>query len=258
MGHYQTIIIAHRGASHDAPENTLAAINLAWEQDVAAVEIDIHLSKDNKIVVIHDGNTHKTTGKNEDVVNQTLAELKQLDAGKYKGDRWRNERIPTLDEVLSTVPKGKRLFIEIKCRDTVLPILRETLQSASVRPEQITLIGFDLPLMTRAKKLMPGYEACFLYDFKKDVISGHWKPAAEDIVSAAQRAGVDGLDLFACDAVNEPLVKLVQNAGLTIYVWTVNDPTEAKRLHDLEIDGITSDRPLWLKNELTTLVKKNI
>ncbi len=257
MDHSQTIIIAHRGASHEAPENTLASINLAWQQNVAAVEIDIHLSKDNKIVVIHDGNTRKTTGKNEDVVNQTWAELRQLDVGKWKGEQWRNERIPTLDEVLSTVPKNKRLFIEIKCKDTVLPILKDTLQGASVRPEQITLIGFDLPLMTKAQNLMPEYDICFIYDFEKDFTTGHWNPRAEDIVSVAQRAGVDGLDLFACGAVNENLIKLARNEELKIYVWTVNDPIEAKRFYDLGIDGITSDRPQWLKNELPMLINKN-
>lgn len=257
MNHSQTIIIGHRGASYDAPENTLAAINLAWEQDVPAVEVDIHLSKDNKIVVIHDGNTRKTTGKNQEVAHQTLAELKRLDAGKWKGEQWKNEPIPSLEEVLSTIPNDKRLFIEIKCRDAVLPILKDTLQDASVRPDQITLIGFDLPLMTRAKKIIPQYENCFLFNFEKEILTGHWKPDADEIVLAAKHANVDGLDLFACGAVNENLVKLARDDGLKIYVWTVNDPIEAKRFYDLGIDGITSDRPQWLKNELTMLINKN-
>ncbi len=109
-------IIAHRGASFDAPENTLAAIRLAWQQQADAVEIDVHLSRDRHLVAIHDFNTRKTTGRNRPVARQTLAQLRTLDAGQWKHPRWRGEKIPTLEEVLATVPPGKRLFIEIKAR----------------------------------------------------------------------------------------------------------------------------------------------
>ena len=78
------LIIAHRGESFDAPENTLAAVNLAWERGADAVEIDVQLSKDNKIVVIHDENTKRTGGRNKLVKNQTLKELKELDVGIYR------------------------------------------------------------------------------------------------------------------------------------------------------------------------------
>src|SRR5438445_6957075 len=108
-------IIAHRGASYDAPENTLASVKLAWEQKADAVEIDVHLSKDGSIVVIHDANTSKVAGVRKRVSDQTLAELKGLDVGRWKGPKWASERIATLDEVLATVPERKRLFIEIKC-----------------------------------------------------------------------------------------------------------------------------------------------
>lgn len=158
--------------------------------------------------------------------------------------------------MLETIPKGKRLFIEIKCSDEALPILKNELLSASIRPDQITLIGFDLPLMTKAKKLLPEYEVCFIFDFEKDVLIQKWKPQAQEIISAACNAGVDGLDLLACDAVNEDLVKLARNAGLKIYVWTVNDPIEAKRFYDLKIDGITTNRPDWLKTKLMALLIK--
>src|SRR5438034_6344625 len=107
-------IIAHRGASHDAPENTLAAVHLAWQQNADAVEIDVHLSKDGKLVVIHDATTKRTCGVSHKVRELTLAELKSLDAGKWKGRQWVGETIPTLDEVLDIVPKGRGLVIEMK------------------------------------------------------------------------------------------------------------------------------------------------
>src|SRR5262245_27030179 len=108
-------IIAHRGASHEAPENTLAAIHLAWEQQADAVEIDVRLSQGNRLVVLHDGTTAKTAGVNKPVHRQTLAELLQLDVGRWKGPRWAGQRVPILAEALDSVPGGKRLFVEIKC-----------------------------------------------------------------------------------------------------------------------------------------------
>src|SRR4051794_19310515 len=76
-------IVGHRGASHDAPENTVAAIKLAWKQKADASEFDVYLSKDGKIVVIHDGTTKRTAGVAKKVIDQTLAELRELDAGKW-------------------------------------------------------------------------------------------------------------------------------------------------------------------------------
>src|SRR4051794_3938882 len=97
-------VIAHRGASHDAPENTLAAIKLAWQQEADAAEFDLHLSRDGKLVVIHDADTRRVAGVDKRVAEQTLAELRRLDVGAWKGPRFAGERIATLEEVLATVP----------------------------------------------------------------------------------------------------------------------------------------------------------
>src|SRR5439155_19827959 len=100
-------IIAHRGASWDAPENTVAAINLAWKQKADASEFDVFLSKDGKIIVIHDKDTKRVAGVDKQVIDQTFDELRQLDVGKWKGPNFAGEKIPTLAEMLATVPKGK-------------------------------------------------------------------------------------------------------------------------------------------------------
>src|SRR3954466_12398745 len=96
-------IIGHRGASYDAPENTLSAVNLAWQQGADAVEVDVHLSRDGRVIVIHDDNTRKTAGLKRKVCDQTWSELQKLDAGKWKGANWKGERIPDLEQVLVTV-----------------------------------------------------------------------------------------------------------------------------------------------------------
>src|SRR5262245_57022835 len=107
-------IIAHRVASHDAPKNTLAAINLACQQNADAVEIDVRLSKDGELVLIHAPITKRTCGVNHRVSDLTLAELKTLDAGQWKGRQWSGENIPSLDEVLACVPRNKSVLIELK------------------------------------------------------------------------------------------------------------------------------------------------
>src|SRR5262245_50254296 len=136
---WPTKIIAHRGASHDAPENTLAAINLAWQQRADAVEIDVRLSKDGRLVAIHDPTTKRTCCVNHKVSDLTLAELKALDAGQWKGNRWAGEKIPTLYEVLETVPKGKNLVIELKDSPELLTELKCTLKGTRSKNEQIIL-----------------------------------------------------------------------------------------------------------------------
>src|SRR5262245_12146520 len=105
-------IVAHRGSSHDAPENTLAAFRRAWELGVECVELDVHVTSDGQAVVIHDESTKRTAGRDRPVAAQTLAEIKQLDAGRWKGPAHAGERIPTLGEVLTTMPSGRTLFVE--------------------------------------------------------------------------------------------------------------------------------------------------
>src|SRR5690349_6499814 len=116
-------IVAHRGASFDAPENTVASAKLGWEQKADAVEIDIYLSKDGRIVVLHDADTKRTAGSVGKVVESTAEHLRTLDAGSWKGADWKGEKIPFLEEIIATVPEGGRLFIEIKCGPEILPEL---------------------------------------------------------------------------------------------------------------------------------------
>ena len=169
-------IIAHRGASHDAPENTLAAVNLAWQQNADAVEIDVHLSRDGQLVVIHDENTRKTAGWNKNVSEQTLPELRRLDVGRWKGRQWAGAKIPVLAEVLGALPAGKRLFIEVKSGDAFIPAFADEFARSRAKPEQIVLIGFSLPTMALAKRAFPKSEVCWVAEFKRTWLAGRWRP----------------------------------------------------------------------------------
>jgi len=242
-------IIAHRGASHDAPENTLGACHLAWRQHADAVEVDVHLSRDGRLAVIHDDNTRRTARVNRKVVRQTMAQLHKLDAGRWKGERWSREKVPALDEVLACVPEGRRLFVEIKCRANTAPELKRVFDGANLPPAQVILIGFSLPVMALLKRAFPNIEICWLAELRR-----HWRtrryPDAEKLIQKVTVAGLDGLDLKANRSITPEFVKKIHAAGLKLYVWTVDSPTDAKKLADAGVDGITTNRPGWLREQL--------
>jgi glycerophosphoryl diester phosphodiesterase len=239
-------IIAHRGASHDAPENTVAAINLAWKQKADATEFDVYLSKDRKIVVIHDPDTKRTTGVPGRVADMTLDELRKLDAGKWKGDRFAGEKIPTLDEMLATIPAGKRVFIEIKCGPEIVPELQKVLKASKKKADQTIIISFNADVIAAVKKVRPDLTAYWIVnlDGKKKGLD------AESVIAKAKEIKSDGLDLSA-KRLDATYANKVKKAGLKLVVWTVNDLDVAKRMVEIGVDGITTDRPEWLRDELT-------
>ncbi len=243
-------IIAHRGASYDAPENTLAAVNLAWEQGADAVEVDVHLSADGRIVVVHDPDTRKIAGVRKKIGSQTFTELRTLDVGLWKHRKWAGERIPALEEVLESIPAGKRLFVEIKCGPECVPEFSRLFHTSGKAAEQVVAIGFDLETMHTIKSHLPQIEVCWIAEFKRNWKTGRWFPKPETLIEKAKTAGLDGLDLGARGPINANLGKLVKEAGLTLYIWTVDSPAKARRLINAGVDGITTNRPGWLREQL--------
>ena len=241
-------IIAHRGASHDAPENTLAAIQLAWRQGADAVEVDVQLSKDGKLVVIHDDNTKRSGGFARKVGAQTLDELRRLDVGRWKGKRWAGERIPTLAAVLATVPAGKRLFVEFKCGPEAIPEFKRTAENVGKGP--LVAIGFAGETMRQLKDEMPGLEVCWISKLRRHWRTGQPSPPAEQLIATVHKLGVDGLDLDARSPLDHSLVSKLKAADLRIYVWTVDSPLKARQLVVAGVDGITTNRPQWLRQKL--------
>jgi len=242
-------IVAHRGASYDAPENTRSAFMLAWDQKADASELDVWLSKDGQVVVLHDETTKRTAGRNKKVSEQTLTELRILDAGSWKGKKWRGEKIPTLAEALDTLPGGKRFFIEIKCGIEVLPGLARVIEASSKPPQQLPIITFSYEVAKQAKALLPAHEVSFLYDWKKDKDTG--KPVTpEQLIAMAKAAKLDGLSVKHTGPITAEYVMKVKAAGFKFYVWTVEDAAIARRMLDAGVDAITTNRPEWLRNQL--------
>ncbi len=248
-------IIGHRGASFDAPENTLAAVNLAWEQGADAVEVDVHLSRDRRVVVIHDDDTRKTAGVKKKIHEQTWAELQKLDVGRWKGPQWAGEHIPDLEQIMAAVPKGKRLFVEVKCGDEFVETASPLLKSSNApRP---VVIGFSLETMKQVKKAFPQLEVCWIVEFKRNLATRRWSPSPEQAIAKAADAGLDGLDVGANGPITRHFVEKAKAAGLQVYVWTVDSPSKAKALMAAGVDGIATNRPGWIRQKLKTLTQRN-
>ena len=241
-------IIAHRGASFDAPENTVAALRLGYAQGADAGELDIRLSQDGRIVVIHDADTARVSGHKQPVAAQTLAELCTRDAGQW--GQWQGsgfaEKIPELAEILALVPAGKRLFIETKVGVEILPELGRVIRASGLAPAQLPLITFDLTTARAAKQQLPAHEVCWIVDHPKTEAG----PAIEELIQKTKDAGLDGLDLNHRFPIDAEFVGKVHAAGLKLYTWTVDDSVVARNLAAVGVNGITTNRPGWGRQQL--------
>lgn len=247
-------LVAHRGESHDAPENTLAAITLAWSRGAEAVEFDVRLSSDGQLVAIHDADTERVTGGRAKLVvaQQTAESLRQLDVGSWKSSTFAGEQMPTLAEVLATLPAdpSKRLFIEVKVGPEATEPLAAALGAEGRPPEQAAVISFNLETCRSVKERLPKLKVYFLSGFKKDERTGEARPTLQELIDAATGATLNGLDLSHHGPIDSAYVKRVHDAGLEMHVWTVDDPAEARRLVDAGVDGITTNRAQWMRRQL--------
>jgi glycerophosphoryl diester phosphodiesterase len=244
------LIIAHRGESFDAPENTLASINLAWERNAEAVEIDVHLSKDNHVIVIHDPSAKRVGGINKEIKNLTLSELKSIDVGTWKNEKFRGEKIPTLPEVLATIPNGKKLIIEIKSDNRILPFLKKDIENSNLESDQIEFISFNYSSVVNVKKLLPSHKVLLLADLDYTWYSRLISPSVDKLIHKVKSADLDGLDVWAGKLLTSEFVHKVKSANLLLYVWTVDDPNLAQKLISFGVDGITTNKACWLRNKL--------
>ncbi|CAD72848.1 MAG TPA: glycerophosphodiester phosphodiesterase [Rhodopirellula baltica] len=249
------MIVAHRGASYTAPENTVSAFNLAWEENADAIEGDFYLSADGEIVCLHDKTTARTAPGSPSlkVAEATLQQLRKLDVGAWKHERYAGERIPTLKEVIATVPDGKGIFIEIKCGPEILPILKQQLEECSLKPEQITIICFNDEVVRQAREMMP-YEANWLTSYKKQ-LTGGWKPSLVSVTDQLKSTNASGFGTqvkpeLVGSVLNEAFCDAVRDIGCGMHGWTIDDAKVAKRLVELDFVSITTNRPAYIRDAL--------
>ncbi|MCG8307447.1 MAG: hypothetical protein MI975_08650 [Cytophagales bacterium] len=228
-----TMVVAHRGASGYAPENTLAAAKLGWQQGAHAVEVDVHLSSDNKIVVIHDKNTKRTSGKDLPVRQTRYDQLKVLDVGLWKDEKYIGEQIPLLEDIVNAIPDGKKLVVEIKSEKKIVKVIEQKFRNHP-KVNQLIFIAFDYETILEAKKSFPENKAFWL--------SSKFQSGVESILEKVKRDGLDGVDLNY-RIIDMELMKIAREVGVEVHTWTVNDIGRAWELRRLGVESITTDYP---------------
>jgi len=235
--------IAHRGASKDAPENTLAAFRLGLEQGCDAFELDVQLTKDGQVMVCHDFTLKRTTGAEGRFIDMEAAAIRELDAGSWFGEQYRGEKVPFLTEVLELVPRGIMINVEIKMipeyigriENAVISVLRET-----DRISDVVISTFDHPTAVAVKTLEPKLRVGLLYGERL---------YRSDLYARSMPVPIFSLHPHYYQ-VNEETVAQAKANGLATYPWTVDDEAHMRRLIGLGVEGIITNVPGKLRQVL--------
>jgi glycerophosphoryl diester phosphodiesterase len=233
------IVIAHRGASASEPENTLRAFALAIKQGAQMIELDLHLTADNQVVVIHDPVLDHTTNRTGRIDQQTLAEIKKADAGK-------GERVPTLAETFDLTLGKVRLYLEIKDPRAAPETLR--LIRAWGCQSEVTLASFDFPLIRKLGPEVSGIERCLIIGVTS--LKGLVKRRESFPWMSLRQINIETVSL-QFELCFKQLVNKLRNQEKKIYVWTVDDEHAFARLKDYKVDGIVTNVPDRLVAYLT-------
>lgn len=242
----EPLIVAHRGASEEAPENTIPAFELAWQQGADAIEGDFQLTVDGEIVCIHDKDTKKVSKTNKVVKQSKLEELRELDVGAWFGPVWKGTKIPTIAEVLATIPNGKKIYIEVKCGPEILPKLYQELEASGLESGQVVIISFDTEVIRSVKQDAPHYKALWLTSLKEEGSSAALEPSSLSALNTLKQLGADGLSSKAHVSLGEAYINTIRDQGLEYHVWTINDLETAKRFSEMGVRSITTNRPALL------------
>jgi glycerophosphoryl diester phosphodiesterase len=251
-GHH-LIKVAHRGGAGLAPENTLAAFRAGLAYDADALELDVHLSRDGELVVIHDPVLARTTNAAGEVGALTFAELRRLDASaRYFGTPVERQLIPTLQEVVDLAKGRTSLQIEIKVRADgsrypgIEAKVVETLRQSGMVDEAVVL-SFDFPTIAAVKEIEPRLRTCALISRAYLEKIGKRGPAAVAAEMAALGATFVGVEK---SWLSEPLYKELRARDLGVGAWTVDDPEAMRKFALMGVDFITSNRPDLLREAL--------
>lgn len=246
LSYAQTFIIAHRGASSLAPENTLASVKKAIDLKADIIEVDVHLTKDQQIIVCHDENLKRTTGRNLLIKNTEYAEIKQLDAGSWFSSEFKSEKIPLLEEVIKIINGKCKLLIEIKKGSETYP-------------------GIEKMVLELIKQLK-AEDYCLMHTFAQAAIftwnsfnsnipvsylkiSGPIKIWKNKLMHS--RMAPDSVHCYSNNYyyrfVTKRFVKKVHDNNQKIFVWTVNNKRAMRRMVRAGVDGIITNNCITLK-----------
>ncbi len=233
-------VIAHRGESSLCPENTLAAFAAALEAGAEVIEIDVQLTADRRVVVLHDATLERTTNGRGLVGDLTLAELRTLSAGHARvfGEAFAGERVPTLSETLHFLAGRARLVIEIKAESAGGPLEDgiEALTLGDVHragwQRDVALLSFDSAVLERCRALDPNVPRGHLFH----------RAGVDEILTRAAAVAADFV-LPEKSLLSPDLMRRLREARLHVATWLVDDPAELPGLLRYDLFGIGTNRP---------------
>jgi len=237
QGKYPIVVTAHRGFSGQAPENTLAAFRAAIDAGSDMIELDVHLTRDNEVVVIHDDTLERTTNGKGNVAEKPLAELMRLDAGAWFNPRFAGERIPTLAEVLEVARNRIRINIELK-KGKNFPYTMEELADRTLAAvekagmsDQVLFSSFDPAAIDRIRAKNPLNPIALIVDKP-------WEKPEDP-------GGGTHYPTLNCrtTVLNEENIRRAHNGGIRVHVWTVNTKEAMEKFIALGVDGIITNHP---------------
>lgn len=242
----QIKVIAHRGDSFHCPENTLAAFNSGLDKNADLIELDAHATKDGVLVVIHDGELDRTTNSvavlglaKARVADASWSQIQGLDAGSWKSPQFSGEHIVTLEEALKCIQARGVTLLEHKA-GSALEYAKLLKKLGYTR--DLVIQSFDWDFIAAMKTWLP--EARLGALWHEDVTAERLAFLTEADIPLA---------VWSHKKINETAMKLFRDAGLELWVYTVNEPAQWRRLVDLGVDGMITDKPgeliEWLKAE---------
>ena len=238
-------VTAHRGASMYYPENTMAAFNGAYELGADYIELDLQQTKDKKIVVTHDSDLSRITGLKKSVNDVNYSKIKELDAGSFFDEKFKDERIPLLSDVIAFA-KEKNIKLNIELKPTGREVDFE---------KQVVDIIKEYEFEDMCVVTSQSYDA--LKNIKKE--DSNIKTVYVMVLAIGNIVELDKADAFSVEAmnVNYNLVKTVHNAGAELYVWTINTEDSVNRMVDLGVDNIITDDVTMVKNTISKHRRSN-
>jgi len=219
-------ICAHRGVMDTQPENTVAAFREAVRLGVQMIEFDVRMTKDGKLVILHDGTVDRTTNGHGAVTDLTLAEIKQLDAGAWKAAKFKNERIPTLQETLAVIPYNVWLNVHVKGTNELAAAVTKVLYDDGRMKQAFLTCGKDMAESAKSvrKKIM--------------ICNSERPPVVEDYVNLSIQLKSEFVQLLRINAQLADHTAKLKKHGIHINYCCSDDPEEIRKLFDLGVEFI--------------------
>lgn len=234
---HETKVMAHRGASTEAPENTMAAFQKAIDDMADYIELDVQLTNNGEVIVMHDSNAYRTTGVDANIVNMTYKEVKTLDAGSWFSDEYVGENVPSLKEVLELTQGKIKLNIELKPADNGTALAKNTVRII----EKYNMVN-DCVITSFSESALKAVKT-----YNQEIKVGY-------ILSAAYGDFYDmkNVDFFSVNAafLSKRTIDAIHNSGKRVYAWTVNNKESIKNLTNKGVDVIITDNPVLARETI--------